>query len=60
VTGSHNGIVLTIYYSRDANFTTRGPNPAPERVISGPRSRLRNIRNFSWMTEILWMILNFI
>jgi len=34
----------------------RGPDSAPERVLSGPPSRLKNIRNVSWITEILWMI----
>ena len=28
--------------------------------ISEPRSRLRNTTSFSWMTEILWMNLNFV
>src|SRR6218665_32679 len=42
--------------------TTRGlwPDPAPERVISGPQSRLKYTRNFSSMTEILLINLNFI
>ena len=47
-------------YTRDAQPTARGTHPAPEGVISGPRSRLKNNRNFSWMTEILRMNLNFI
>jgi len=32
----------------------------PERVISVPQSRSKNTRNFSRMTDILWMNLNFI
>jgi len=40
--------------------TTRGPNPVPEGVLFGPRSRFKNTTNASWMTEILWMNLNFI
>ena len=27
--------------------TARGPDPAPKRVLSGPRNRLKNTRNFS-------------
>jgi len=34
-------------------------NPRP-RTISGPRSRVKNTKNFSWTTEILWMNSNFI
>jgi len=38
------------FYNRDAQHPpTRVPVPAAERVISGPRSRLRNTRNFPWM-----------
>src|SRR6218665_2101793 len=33
-----------IEYSRDAQPAARRPDPAPERVISGPRSRLINTR----------------
>ena len=47
-------------YIRDAQPAALGPDPAPEIVLSGPRSRLKNIRNVSWITEILWMNLNFI
>ena len=36
--------------------TACGPDPAPERVISGPRSRLKSWRNFLWMMEILWKV----
>jgi len=36
------------------------PGSGPERVLSGPPSRLKNTGNFSWSTEILWMNLNFI
>jgi len=32
----------------------------PPNVLFGPRSRLKSSRNFSWMTEILWMNLNLI
>jgi len=31
--------------------TAREPDPAPERVISGPRSRLKNTRNVSCMND---------
>ena len=47
-------------YTRNAQPADREPDPALERVTPGPRSRLRNTKNLSWMTESLWMNLNFI
>ena len=40
---------------RDAQHTASGPDPAPERVISGPRSRLR-IKETSELLPILQRI----
>ena len=46
---------LHLNYTSCKGCTIRGPDPAPEHVISGSRSRLINARNFSWMTEILFI-----
>ena len=57
----HNGSCKTILIlTLHQGCATLGPYPAPERVTSGPRNNLKNTRNYSWMTEILWMNLNFI
>ena len=47
-------------YNRDAQPAARGPDPARERVLSGPRRNFKSSRNFSWMTSIVWKNLNFL
>jgi len=49
-----------IIYFRDAQPTACRLDLAPECVIAGLQSRLKNKRNLSWTTEILWMNLSFI
>ena len=37
-------IIISKLYSRDAQPAARWPDPAPERVLSGPRSRLKKYK----------------
>jgi len=45
--GNWNGVTITLLQG----CTTRGLDPAPERVISGPHSKLKSRKNFFWITE---------
>jgi len=46
------GVLLKMHYM-EQGCTAHGPDPAPEGVLSGPWSRLKNTRNVSRMMEIL-------
>ena len=55
---------IKMIYGRDAQLAAHGPDPASQRVLSDPRSRLKNTRNVSWMNfmneyKLHWTVNNF-